>query len=110
MPKAHQWFGAQTVLCRFYLSLSPSCNAEPDGAGDLPGAPLGFQSARSLEQKRALVRSLDPHHPAFVSLNCLRAAPFYAATADVLMVDPYPIGIDLHKGCNATYGVNGCGK
>jgi hypothetical protein len=62
-----------------------------------------------LEQRRARVRSIDPHHPAFVSLNCLRAAPFFASTADVLLLDPYPIGIDLRKACNATYGVNGCG-
>ena len=37
------------------------------------------------------------------SLNCMHSAPFYAAAADILLVDPYPIGIDP-TGCTEWYG------
>ena len=48
---------------------------EPDGAGDLPGAPMGFRSPREVAEKRHKISVLDPDHPTFVSLNCLRSAP-----------------------------------
>ena len=81
---------------------------EPDGAGNLPGAPIGSRTPRDVAAKHVAVSALDPRHPTFVSLNCLHSAPFYADAADILLLDPYPIGVNLKKGCNATFGCNGC--
>jgi hypothetical protein len=61
-----------------------------------------------------LVKELDPYHPVAVTLNC---ADYYfgeyAAAADFLMADVYPVGINATWSkwgteCNATYGDCGC--
>ncbi|KAI1078732.1 hypothetical protein F5B20DRAFT_547077 [Whalleya microplaca] len=63
---------------------------------------------------QSLIHTLDPYHPVAVTLNCLDYyfGP-YSAGADILMADPYPIGINttLSKWgttCNATLGDCGC--
>lgn len=66
---------------------------EPDGAGDLPGAPIGFRSPAAVLEALKALRRVDPTRPALVSLNCLHSPPLYAAAADIVLVDPYPIGI-----------------
>ena len=42
-----------------------------------------------------------------LSLNCMESARYYAAAADIIMVDPYPVGIDA-EGCTEGYGCCGC--
>ncbi|KAF2752884.1 hypothetical protein EJ05DRAFT_458687, partial [Pseudovirgaria hyperparasitica] len=79
---------------------------EPDGIG----APLD-----SPRHAYSLLKSLDPYHPVSLVLNCANfhyAA--YAAGADILLQDAYPVGINAQHStvwdtpCNRTYGDCGC--
>jgi hypothetical protein len=81
---------------------------EPDGAGHTPGVALGTSPALVGALVRA-ARAADPWHPVSISLNCRDSARYYAATgADILLLDPYPIGLDT-RGCSmAHYGCCGC--
>ncbi|KAI0157987.1 hypothetical protein GGR52DRAFT_182641 [Hypoxylon sp. FL1284] len=61
-----------------------------------------------------LIHEIDPYHPVAVTLNC-QDYYFgeYSAGADILMEDPYPIGINSSfskwgTACNATLGDCGC--
>ncbi|KAI1805971.1 hypothetical protein F4811DRAFT_513225 [Daldinia bambusicola] len=61
-----------------------------------------------------LIHDLDPYHPVAVTLNC-QDYHFgnYSAGGDILMQDPYPIGINSTFSkwgteCNATLGDCGC--
>ncbi|KAL7625863.1 hypothetical protein AAE478_005086 [Parahypoxylon ruwenzoriense] len=63
---------------------------------------------------QSLIHELDPYHPVAVTLNC---QDFYfgeyTVGADILMADPYPIGINASfskwgTACNATLGDCGC--
>ncbi|KAI5857442.1 hypothetical protein GGS23DRAFT_600777 [Durotheca rogersii] len=78
---------------------------EPDGwqvPFDLPPA------------AQALIHELDPYHPVAVTLNCQDYYfAEYSSGADILMADPYPIGINTTwtkwgTTCNATLGDCGC--
>ena len=79
---------------------------EPDGWQDPLSAPRAAY---------ALAKRLDPYHPVAVTLNC---ADYYFgeytdATADFLMADVYPVGINAtwskwSTACNATHGDCGC--
>lgn len=101
------WVAAQVTAARDNAALFSYWSAdEPDGHQDPFSAPV---------QARDTIRSLDPYHPVAVVLNC-RDYYFteYAAGADVLMEDVYPIGINttgLTKwgtACNTTLGDCGC--
>ncbi|EAQ90539.1 hypothetical protein CHGG_02474 [Chaetomium globosum CBS 148.51] len=77
--------------------------------------PDGWQDPFALpEAAQTLIHALDPYHPVAVTLNC---ADYYfgpySASADLLMADVYPIGINATYSkwgtpCNATYGDCGC--
>ncbi|KAI6084081.1 hypothetical protein F4821DRAFT_178744 [Hypoxylon rubiginosum] len=61
-----------------------------------------------------LIHQIDPYHPVAVTLNC-QDYYFgeYSMGADILMEDPYPIGINSTfskwgTACNATLGDCGC--
>ncbi|KAI0201145.1 hypothetical protein F4808DRAFT_128717 [Astrocystis sublimbata] len=63
---------------------------------------------------QSLIHTLDPYHPVAITLNC-RDYYFgpYSAGGDILMQDPYPIGINSTfskwgTACNATLGDCGC--
>jgi hypothetical protein len=79
---------------------------EPDGSGDPLNATTDAYEA---------IRELDPYHPVSLVLNCddYRYKE-YAAGADIVMTDPYPVGINAtfstqyQTPCNATYGDCGC--
>ncbi|KAF2397957.1 hypothetical protein EJ06DRAFT_523356 [Trichodelitschia bisporula] len=79
---------------------------EPDGWGDALDAPLRAADA---------IRTADPYHPVSLVLNCanFHFGP-YAAGADILLTDPYPVGNNASYStlwdtpCNATYGDCGC--
>ncbi|KAJ1557456.1 hypothetical protein HK405_015990, partial [Cladochytrium tenue] len=59
---------------------------EPDGTSDPPSA---------VSAARTLLRDLDAYHPTALVLNCRDfGARHYAAGADVVMADIYPIGIN----------------
>ncbi|KAI1340817.1 hypothetical protein F5Y15DRAFT_33604 [Xylariaceae sp. FL0016] len=62
----------------------------------------------------SLIHALDPYHPVAITLNCqdYYFGP-YSLGSDILMADPYPIGIDTawskwNTTCNATLGDCGC--
>ncbi|KAH8879649.1 hypothetical protein GQ53DRAFT_800146 [Thozetella sp. PMI_491] len=63
---------------------------------------------------RDLIRKLDPYHPVAVVLNCQNFYfKEYTAGADIIMTDPYPIGINSTfskwgTACNTTLGDCGC--
>lgn len=63
---------------------------------------------------RSLIRSIDPYHPVSVTLNCqdYYFGP-YTRSADFIMEDAYPIGVNgtfskWGTECNTTYGDCGC--
>ena len=67
--------------------------------------------------KRAydLIKSLDPYHPVSLCLNCENYYfEEYAAGADIILSDVYPIGTNTswstsyETACNTTYGCCGC--
>ncbi|KAK3169701.1 hypothetical protein OEA41_009085 [Lepraria neglecta] len=79
---------------------------EPDGQVDPLDSP-----------KRAydLIKSLDPYHPVSLCLNCENYYfEEYAAGADIILSDVYPIGTNTswstiyETACNTTYGCCGC--
>ncbi|KAF2431371.1 hypothetical protein EJ08DRAFT_587517 [Tothia fuscella] len=79
---------------------------EPDGQGD------AFNSTVLAD---GVIKSIDPYHPNSLVLNCLNYYyGEYAAGADIIMADPYPIGQNAtfstlwYTPCNATYGDCGC--
>lgn len=78
---------------------------EPDGWQDPFSAPTAAL---------AVLRDLDPYHPVAVVLNCQNYYfGEYAAGADVVMEDVYPVGINSTfskwgTACNATLGDCGC--
>jgi hypothetical protein len=47
---------------------------------------------------------MDPYHPVILVLNCLESAPRYINTTDILMTDPYPIGLQQQVGCDFCKG------
>lgn len=62
-----------------------------------------------------LIKSLDPYHPVSLALNCYDFYySDYAAGADIIAPDVYPISTNLsfstvyNTECNATYGCCGC--
>ena len=79
---------------------------EPDGNQDpLNATRLAYN----------LLAKHDKYHPVSLVLNCANYyfAPYTRGATDVLMVDPYPIGINATfskwgTACNATYGDCGC--
>ena len=79
---------------------------EPDGAGTTEGNPIGVDPS-VVRSAYLTVKSIDSHRPVLVSLNCMHSAPYYQDTADIFLVDPYPISINTH-GCTTTYGCCGC--
>jgi hypothetical protein len=79
---------------------------EPDGQGD----PLD-----STSQAYNAIKAIDPYHPVSLVLNCENFHyKEYAAGADIILADPYPIGTDMtfsvqyHTTCNTTFGDCGC--
>lgn len=61
------------------------------------------------------LKSLDPYHPVSLVLNCQNFYyPEYAAGADIIFEDAYPVGINATWSipwgtpCNLTYGDCGC--
>ena len=93
-------FKNRTTLLMWYTG------DEPDGAGDaLNSTKLAYKA----------IKAIDPYHPVSLVLNC---ANFYfkdyAAGADILFEDAYPVGINatwskpFDTPCNATYGDCGC--
>lgn len=79
---------------------------EPDGWGDaLNSTVLSYQK----------IQALDPYHPVSLVLNCQNFHyADYAAGADIVLADPYPIGVNMSvsvqwgTACNETYGDCGC--
>ena len=62
-----------------------------------------------------LIKSLDPWHPVSLCLNCFNYYfEEYTSGADIIMTDPYPIGVNTswsgpyNTVCNTTYGCCGC--
>jgi hypothetical protein len=62
-----------------------------------------------------LIKSLDPYHPVSLCLNCENYHfEEYAAGADIILSDVYPVGTNTSWStkyetvCNATYGCCGC--
>jgi hypothetical protein len=79
---------------------------EPDGQGD----PLD-----STVKAYNTIKAVDPYHPVSLVLNCDNFHyGEYAAGADIVMTDPYPIGtnttfsVQYKTVCNLTYGDCGC--
>ena len=95
-------------LCvyRIYTRRSRYISDEPDGAGDHAGAPVGVSPAQ-VQAAYDAAKQADPYHPVSLSLNCMESARYYAAAADIVMVDVYPIGISA-DGCGKTFGCCGC--
>lgn len=62
-------FKGNTALRGWYIA------DEPDGAGDIPGAPIGFRNPLAIHKLSRLVRRIDETHPVILSLNCLHSAP-----------------------------------
>eukprot|EP01051_Picozoa_sp_SAG22_P020612 SAG22_NODE_4235_length_1332_cov_2.052717_1_plen_379_part_10 len=89
VPRVKRWAGSGAVGS-WYIS------DEPDGAGDEEGAPVGRLRPAQLRKAYQAVKKADPFHVVVISLNCLHSAPFYASYTDILLVDPYPIGIDTN--------------
>lgn len=61
------------------------------------------------------IRSMDPYHPVSLVLNCFDFYyPSYAAGAEIILSDVYPISTNTswstvyYTPCNATYGCCGC--
>jgi hypothetical protein len=79
---------------------------EPDGQGDpLNSTVLAYNQ----------IKSLDPYHPTSLVLNCFNFYyGQYAAGADIILADPYPVGQNAtfstlwNTPCNSTYGDCGC--
>ncbi|KAG4029005.1 hypothetical protein MFRU_018g01100 [Monilinia fructicola] len=79
---------------------------EPDGwAYQLNSTSLSY----------AQLKSLDPYHPVSLVLNCQNFYyPEYAAGADIIFQDAYPVAINAtwsipwNTPCNETYGDCGC--
>jgi hypothetical protein len=93
-------FKNRTTLLMWYTG------DEPDGAGDpLNSTKLAYKA----------IKAIDPYHPVSLVLNC---ANFYfkdyAAGADIILEDAYPVGINatwskpFDTPCNTTYGDCGC--
>ncbi|KAK3986312.1 hypothetical protein QBC44DRAFT_248480 [Cladorrhinum sp. PSN332] len=63
---------------------------------------------------KGLINRLDPYHVVSVTLNCQNYYfKEYSAGGDIIMTDPYPIGINATYSkwgtpCNTTYGDCGC--
>lgn len=76
---------------------------EPDG----PGNQTERDALRNrLVQAHDVIHALDPYHPVSLVLNCLHSAPDYVDAADVLMADPYCVGLHDPVGCDyCTQGV-----
>ena len=62
-----------------------------------------------------VIKQRDPYHPVSLDLNCDNYHySEYSAGADIIMTDPYPIGINATYSerwktpCNTTYGDCGC--
>lgn len=79
---------------------------EPDGYSyDLNSTTLTYNQ----------LRSLDPYHPVSLVLNCQNYYyEEYAAGADIIFEDAYPVGVNMtwsipwNTPCNLTYGDCGC--
>jgi hypothetical protein len=79
---------------------------EPDGQADpLNSTVLAYD----------LIKKLDPYHPTSLVLNCDNFHyDSYAAGADIILTDPYPIAQNAtfstlwNTPCNTTYGDCGC--
>lgn len=93
-------FKSSPAILSWYIS------DEPDGAGDHAGAPVGVSPAQ-VQAAYDAAKQADPYHPVSLSLNCMESARYYAAAADIVMVDVYPIGISA-DGCGKTFGCCGC--
>lgn len=79
---------------------------EPDGHGDPLNATMIAYD---------LIKSLDPWHPVSLCLNCFNFYyEEYAAGADIILSDVYPIAVNTSWSevygtvCNTTYGCCGC--
>jgi len=53
-----------------------------------------------------LIKALDPYHPTTLLLTCKYGASLYQNTADIILTDPFPIGINTS--CTDTGGDCGC--
>ena len=93
-------FKSSPAILSWYIS------DEPDGAGDHAGAPVGVSPAQ-VQAAYDAAKQADPYHPVSLSLNCMESARYYAAAADIVMVDVYPIGISA-EGCGKAFGCCGC--
>jgi hypothetical protein len=79
---------------------------EPDGNGDpLDATTLAYDS----------IKEVDPYHPVSLVLNCDNYHyKEYAAGADIIMTDPYPIGTNMtfsrrhNTFCSSDFGDCGC--
>eukprot|EP01116_Phalansterium_solitarium_P001734 TRINITY_DN11544_c0_g1_i1.p1 TRINITY_DN11544_c0_g1~~TRINITY_DN11544_c0_g1_i1.p1 ORF type:complete len:716 (+),score=222.72 TRINITY_DN11544_c0_g1_i1:100-2148(+) len=70
---------------------------EPDGPG------TGLNASVLLDVKN-FINQLDPYHPTILVLNCWPSAPRYASATDIMMTDPYPIGLQQQVGCDTCGG------
>ncbi|KAH3743935.1 carbohydrate binding protein [Pelomyxa schiedti] len=70
---------------------------EPDGWND-PSWPA------ILQQTYDYLKENDPYHPVIINLNCMHTAATWSPMADILMSDPYPIGLNNPVGCDECVG------
>ncbi|KAI0007320.1 hypothetical protein F4779DRAFT_592380 [Xylariaceae sp. FL0662B] len=97
---------ARVNIAKHHTSLFAYWTAdEPDGQQ------VPFAATPAAQQ---LIHALDPYHPVAITLNCLDYYfDAYSSGGDILMADPYPIGINStfskwNTVCNATLGDCGC--
>ncbi|EPE05866.1 glycoside hydrolase subgroup catalytic core [Ophiostoma piceae UAMH 11346] len=101
------WVAEQVAAAKDNAALfSYWSSDEPDGHQDPFSAP---------KDCRDTIRSVDPYHPVALVLNCQNYyfAEYTEGSADVIMEDVYPIGINTTWSkwgttCNTTLGDCGC--
>jgi hypothetical protein len=82
-------FKDHTALLSYYIA------DEPDGPQ---------QDPQWMIQPYNLIKKLDPYHPVTIVLNCQYGVNNYTAATDILMTDPYPIGLLRPVGCDYCKG------
>jgi len=70
---------------------------EPDGPG------YGIDPSILCDTYES-IKKLDPYHPITLVLNCAHSAAYYSRCTDIVMADPYPIGLQHAVGCDECKG------
>jgi len=72
---------------------------EPDGQGTNPAW---------IKDTYEIIKAVDPYHPVTLVLNCMENPVYsigdFVDFADIIMADPYPIGLRNDVGCDACEG------